>query len=336
LAPCIVTFKSRRVKKYHVDTAIYYLYRKTRQEKLSRDTNICFERERAVIPKSDIIKVEFIDYTTELVPPTEPCVFGFLKGREGISMYIPEIYLPGTWLELDDRDTAFEIKCMLDYLVDLVSEAAITLTLFEQASDTLKNYKDKWERDRALRADISEELRVELGEVQFFSNPNRCLLETERRLRSKKIELGITPISYEHKIPFIYAHSFVYAIDSYGKFLDALCEYKGIHEEIRKLSKEFNDRLPMVRKIRNSAHHVEDRLRRYASPQDKKKGKKMKVDGFLGFSNLEGNKLGYTIDDGSYQRIEISEATLSVLVDNTNRVLASFAWKGPPSLAPRC
>jgi len=250
-------------------------------------------------------------------------------------IHIPEIYVPGTWLELEDREVAFEIKGMLMSWVCLVSEAAISLTLFEQARDNPRNLKNGWIHNERLRNDIREKLRAET-EGMFFRDSDADMLEIERRLRNKKIELGILPKFYLHKLPFIYAHVFVYAIDSYGKFLDALCEYKEIPKEIKKLREEFNYRLPMLRKIRNSAHHKEDRLRRYASPQDKKKGKKMTIDGFLGLSNLEEDKLCYTIDDGSYQKIEINETTLSILIDITNRVLASFKWTGPPGLEPPC
>ena len=82
---------------------------------------------------------------------------------------------------------------------------------------------------------------------------------------------------------------------------------------IKEIRERFNAQLPMIRKIRNSALHIEDRSRRYASAGDKKKGKWMKVDGFLCLSNLEGNQLCYTIDDGSYQRISVSSEILVYL-----------------------
>lgn len=248
-------------------------------------------------------------------------------------MYIVEIFYPGTWLDLEDRDIAFEIEGMLRYLADLVTEAAITLTFFEQSREDRLDPREEWEQDAALRSEIDEQIRAEVGDL-YFQDFEKYRLESERRLRVKKSDLGILPRAYLHKIPFIHAHSFVYAVDSFGKFLDELCEYEVTPAQVNEFRDEFNAKLPAVRKIRNSALHIEDRSRRYASWKDKKEGKKMEVDGFLGLSNLEGNMLCYTIDDGSYQRIEISATTLSVLVETTNKVLASFQWRGGPRLEP--
>ncbi|SOZ17071.1 hypothetical protein CBM2609_A110005 [Cupriavidus taiwanensis] len=65
-----------------------------------------------------------------------------------------------------------------------------------------------------------------------------------------------------------------------------------------------------------------------------KAGKKMETQGFLGLSNLEGNALCYTVDDGSYQRVEVSAATLNLLVELANKVLAQFEWHGPARIEP--
>jgi hypothetical protein len=80
--------------------------------------------------------------------------------------------------------------------------------------------------------------------------------------------------------------------------------------------------------------HIEDRSRGYGPPWEKKQGKKMEIQGFLGLSNLEGNFLCYTIDDGSYQKVEISQNVLNILVQLANHLLASFQWKGPACVEP--
>lgn len=248
-------------------------------------------------------------------------------------MYVAEIVYPGTWLDIEDKDLAFEIEGMLRHLVDLVTEAAITLTMFLQSRAVRSDPKADRERDAAIRAEIDGQLRAEVGDL-YYCDFNRYRLESDRRVRAKKAELGIAPRLYIHKMPFIHAHSFVYAVDSFGKFLDEICEYEIVPKELANYRDEFNNRLSAVRKIRNSALHIEDRLRRYASWKDKKQGKRMKVDGFLGLSNLENNDLCYTIDDGSYQRVSISIKTLLVLVEVANRVLAAFPWRGPRRLEP--
>ena len=61
----------------------------------------------------------------------------------------------------------------------------------------------------------------------------------------------------------------------------------------------------------------------------------METYGFLGLGNLEGNYLCYTIDDGTYQRIEISTTVLNILVKIMNDVILSFQWKGKAYIGPR-
>lgn len=248
-------------------------------------------------------------------------------------MHIAEVIYPGTWLDLPDRDLAFELEGMLRNLEDRVAEAAIALTMFDASINSGTDPRAEWERDAQIRQEVDNQLQAELGEM-YFRDFQRCHFESERRALLKKAELGIVPRSYSHKIPFMHAHSFVYAVDSFGRFLDELCEYDVVPHAVREARDDFNQRLPMVRKIRNSAMHLEDRSRRYASSQDKKKGKRMDVQGFLGLSNLEGNLLCYTIDDGTYQKIAVTQDTLRVLVEAINNVLHAFPWKGPPHVAP--
>jgi hypothetical protein len=248
-------------------------------------------------------------------------------------VHIAEIIYPGTWLDLPDHELSFELESMLRHLDDRVSEAAISLTMFESSRGERSNPREEWERDSQLRNEIDRELREEHG-TDYFHHFDALRLEAERRTLARKAARGIVPRSYSHKVPFMHAHSFVYALDSFAKFLDEICDYDVVPESVRQIRDELNLRVPMVRKIRNSALHIEDRSRRYASPADKQKGKRMVVDGFLGLSNLEGNLLCYTIDDGSYQKIAITPDTLTVMTETLNRVLAAMPWKGPPHVAP--
>ena len=249
-------------------------------------------------------------------------------------MHIAEIIYPGTWLDLPDHDLAFELQGMLRHLEDRVAEAAIALTMFETPSDSRVDPRAEREKDAQIRQEVEHQLRSEVGDGVYFQHFESCRLECERRVLRKMAELGALPRSYSHNIPFIHAHSFVYAVDSFGKFLDELCEYDAIPNPVCEARDEFNQKLPMVRKIRNSAMHLEDRSRRYASARDKKEGKRMAVQGFLGLSNLEGNHLCYTIDDGTYQKIAVSQETLQVLVETISKVLHAFPWKGPSHVAP--
>lgn len=248
-------------------------------------------------------------------------------------MYIIELNYPGTWLQFEDQDSKQEIEAMLRSLEGIVTEAAISLTMYEEAISALRDSLEEKERDRELREVIDNQIREEAGE-DYYQNSEQYRLKSEKQLRIKKAELGIIPRSYLHKIPFIHAHTFVYAVDSFGKFLEELAQYKNIPKSVQNCLNEFNRQLPSVRKIRNSALHIEDRSRGYGSWKDKKKGKKLEISGFLRLSNLEGNFLCYTIDDGTYQKAEISVGVLSILEQIMNHLLASFQWKGSPQIRP--
>ncbi len=249
-------------------------------------------------------------------------------------MHIAEVIYPGTWLDLPDGTFTTELYVMLLNLEDRIAEAAIALTMFEASINSRPDWRMELERDGQILQEVEDQLRTEVGDEMYFRDFFRFHFEAEHRVLRRKAELGVAPRSYAQKIPFMHAHSFLYAVDSFGKFLDKLCDYEAIPQPVRDARDEFNQKLPMVRKIRNSALHLEDRSRRYASWQDKNKGKRMKIQEIFGFSNLEGNLLCYTIDDGTYQKIAVNEETLRVLVDTINKVVRAFPWKGLPRIEP--
>lgn len=249
-------------------------------------------------------------------------------------MYIAEIVRPGTWLKLTDPESTREVDQMLSSMENRVAEAAITLTMFEMASFARsQDPMDEWERDRTIRSEVSELVRQEAGDL-YYQDYDRYSLESDRRVLKRKAELGIAPRTYAHKVPFIHAHSFIYAVDFFGKFLEELCGYPNLPGAVAELRDSFDTELPTVRKIRNSALHIEDRSRGYGTQGEKKKGIRMQTNGFLGLSNLEGNQLCYTIDDGTYQRVAISAETLDTMTRILNQLLSSFEWEGSPRVSP--
>ena len=249
-------------------------------------------------------------------------------------MYIAEIIRPGTWLKLADQQLSREIDQMLASMEERVAEAAITLTMFEVASSSRSiDVMGEIERDRQIRREVDELFRQEAGDL-YRQDYNRYSLECDRRVLKRKADLGIAPRTYAHKVPFIHAHSFIYAVDSFGKFLEELCSYPDLPVTVTALRDSFDAELPTIRKIRNSALHIEDRSRGYGTLGEKKKGLRMQTNGFLGLSNLEGNQLCYTIDDGTYQRVAISADTLATMARIMNELLGSFEWFGPRRVLP--
>ncbi|HFF8523653.1 MULTISPECIES: hypothetical protein [Providencia] len=263
-------------------------------------------------------------------------------------MYIVNIEYPGTWIQLDDQDKAFELNQLLSSMENHLIDMAIVLTLFEGACENNSihlNHEAEWEANRTLRQMIESEYKSNLHQQDdFYHNYEFHRNEIDKLVRNEKLKRGVLPSCYTNRLPFIYAHSFLSSADSFAKFLNVLAQESSI-QNILWLVDEINTSLPALRQVRNSAQHSEDRSRGYGKPADVKKKKKMELQpisngmikadgGVLALSCLNGNKLGYTIDDGSYQEVEISVNTLAFIQDIFDKTLKSFDWKGPIQLKP--
>jgi len=271
---------------------------------------------------------------------------------KGSSMFIVNIEYPGTWLEFPDKNKAFEIKNLISSMETAVIDMAITLTMFiecqqknqeEYSSDTMR---DSWELDRQLRMRIEQEYRAALpNENDFYNNHDYHRTETEKLYRKEKLNSGEIPRSYKHRISFIHAHSFLSSADTFSKYLSVLADETEL-AHVKNLKKQLEDTFPSLSKIRNSAQHSEDRSRGYGKPADVRKKVKMDLKpidngfikaeggGVLALSNLNGNRLGYTIDDGTYQEFEISQNTLGVVADLFQHLINGFQWTGPVEISP--
>lgn len=270
----------------------------------------------------------------------------------GVSMFIVNIEYPGTWIELPDRNNAFEVKNLISSMETAIADMAITLTMFidcqlkDHEEHRLESHRDLWERDKQLRMRIEQNYRSELtDENDFYNNHEYHRAETEKRYRQEKLKTGEIPRSYKHRFPFIHAHSFLSSADTFYKYLSVLCNETEL-EHVKCIKQQLEDGLPTLSKIRNSAQHSEDRSRGYGKPADVRKKVKMDLKpidngfikaengGVLALSNLNGNRLGYTIDDGSYQEFEISQSTLGLIAELFQNLVNGFQWTGSAEVSP--
>jgi hypothetical protein len=267
-------------------------------------------------------------------------------------MFIVNIEYPGTWLESPDGDKAFEIKNLISSMETSATDMAITLTMFvdcQQASHeehSSEALKDSWELDRQLRMRIEEEYRKNLpNEHDFYNQHEYHRLETKKIYRNEKINTGEVPRSYKHRFSFIHAHSFLSSADTFSKYLSVLADETEL-DHVKSIKQQFEDSFPSLAKIRNSAQHSEDRSRGYGKPAEVRKKIKMDLKpidnslikaesgGVLALSNLNGDRLGYTIDDGTYQEFEINQNSLGVVADLFQQLINGFQWKGPIEISP--
>ncbi len=179
-------------------------------------------------------------------------------------MFIVNLEYSGTWLEFPDKDKAFEIQNHLLSMETALADMAIALTMFHEsqlrshAEHTSGNTKENWERDRHLRLQIEDEYRSGLSNpTEYYTNYDVHRIETEKRFRQVKLESGEIPRSYKHRFSFIHAHSFLSATDTFAKFLTVIAEETSL-QHVNQILAEFEANFPTLKKVRNSAQHVED------------------------------------------------------------------------------
>ncbi|WP_351089711.1 hypothetical protein [Shewanella sp. S1-49-MNA-CIBAN-0167] len=170
-------------------------------------------------------------------------------------------------------------------------------------------------------------------------------IETEKLYRQEKLKSGEVPRSYKHRFAFIHAHSYLSSADTFSKYLSVLADETEL-DHVIKIKEQFNDIFPSLAKIRNSAQHSEDRSRGYGKPADVRKKVKMDLKpidngfikaeggGVLALSNLNGDRLGYTIDDGTYQEFEINQNSFGLVADLFQQLVNGFQWSGPVEISP--
>ncbi|EJB5293976.1 hypothetical protein G6329_17520, partial [Vibrio cholerae] len=143
-------------------------------------------------------------------------------------MYIVNIDYPGTWIQSDNNNKAFELNNLLSSMETHLTDMAISLTMFEEAASRSSVHRDhqvEWERDRELRQQVESHYkqRLPLGH-DIYQNYDYHRAEIEKLVREEKLKQGIIPRSYEHRYVFIHAHSFISSADSFSKFLNVIAE----------------------------------------------------------------------------------------------------------------
>ena len=191
--------------------------------------------------------------------------------------------------------------------------------------------------------DAASEVEIEYGVAGSPSDWHSIHFETEVRFKREQWSNGLIPREFEQNLPFIYARAFLYAIDSFAKFLAILVQEDNAPEELAKFHAQFNYTFPHLRGVRNTAQHLEDRARglgagRNPQPLDLKPITNSLINapggGVLALNCLNGSKYGSTMSDGHYGEVDVSPESLEVLQTILQGVLDSFNWRGPKQHAP--
>lgn len=258
-------------------------------------------------------------------------------------MYIFELVIPGTWLDYEDRDWSGNVEGLIRNLQSQFFEANLALNLFSNSQQTrtrLGRDRKKWEEDAQLRSEIQKIVEREFGNLNSHESWEDIRLETDVRFKREQWARGAIPREFEHNTIFLYARAFLYALDSFDKFVGVLSKIENAPEAVAQIHGKIAAAFPALREVRNSAHHIEDRTRflgKYGKPLDLKavdNGMIKAPGGALILNNLNGTKYGSTMADGHFGEVDVSPESMEALKGLFLEILSAFKWKGPRQHLP--
>lgn len=260
-------------------------------------------------------------------------------------MYVFPLRHPGTWLRGLDSDLAHSTQSLLDVLERHLADAAVGLAMFEEARArpwTMPDRDDaRYARRRAIEESLEATLSPELSPEERWQRQGDIRDEAEFALKREEWAAGRVPDAYVSRLDFVHAHTVLYALDGVSKGLAALAGTPGLPAPVAAASAAFDDALPSLVEIRNSAHHAEDRARRRnkrGGPIDLKPVSNSTIEapggGVLILSSLNNNRLGYTLSSGHYEEVEISANSVAAAQTTIQQAFDGFTWEGPPRTVP--
>lgn len=142
---------------------------------------------------------------------------------------------------------------------------------------------------------------------------------------------GHADMSYGYRAACIHAHTVLYALDGIQKALDKLAELPGVPPRLAEVRDAYQEALPTVVPVRNSAHHREDRVMGVGSRNRRLDPHDLWITGKLGPATL-----GYTLGDGSYGEVEISRESVLMAWAAVQYAIEAFSWWGHSFLGSLC
>lgn len=259
-------------------------------------------------------------------------------------MFIFEIITPGTWLEFEDNDARMRIDDLIRNLKSQFFEANTALNLYIEQRERAGNKPEMpdhgalYERQRQ----IEDSFGANRWPPPSYEERQEISFGAEVMAKKELWAKGHLPFALESVKVFIFARAFIYALDSFDKFLHALCEEVGLQQSVRDCRREIATAFPDLRGVRNSAHHPEDRTRGLGTggkvidlkPVNNElvRGEGVKL---LAMNCLIGNRYGATMADGHYGEVEVSPDSMQKLQAILEKVLQGFKWSGAKQHEPR-
>lgn len=242
------------------------------------------------------------------------------------------------------EEARHDIESLCFLMSSCISDAVAALAMFEEAipaiaADVVVS-REAWERDcersRQREAELEAERGLEWGDPDYFEKSQAIREQAQRdALRQKWAEQSAQEI-HRHRLPFIYAQSFVVTLALLQRSLVALRGYDlepHVSDAIQQASDQFANALPGLAGVRDSTAHAEDRVRRKVRNKTLAPGPVMSggihaPDGdVLITSHLHGSRFGCTIADGTFAEIDVSDPTTEVAQVAVQAVFDALPWQ---------
>ncbi|WP_159948020.1 hypothetical protein [Polaribacter septentrionalilitoris] len=261
-------------------------------------------------------------------------------------MIIFELTKQGNRLnQVSDDSKNFELDNLIGHLIGTFFEANIALNLYlgEKKNSQLyfKKERENWNNDSELKKQLRKKIELEYPENNGFENFEEINFKVETEFKRHIWAKGRVPSNLKHKLIFIHAKTFLYALDNFEKEFKRLLEDGIFPEQCGSLYNKLIENFPSLRKLRNSAHHQEDRIRgeAYRKKINLKPISNTLVHapngGVLIINSLNGDNYGGTLGDGTYGEVEVSIESMNKLQSILQEFLNSLKWKGSQEHLPR-
>ncbi|WP_332847590.1 hypothetical protein [Pseudomonas lactucae] len=164
----------------------------------------------------------------------------------------------------------------------------------------------------------------------LFQDAYRIECQSERTIEA---QVG-TPKHLRRWHPFIYARSFLFSLDYFQCLLGQIAQDDRSPASVKAVSEKLNVLIPDVRHVRNSAHHIEQRIEglHHKSPIHTKPIDNEFIyapQGGMIIGSLMMDRLSYTMQNGEVGGVSVNEETMLFFAEIYQELLYSFEWYGP-------
>jgi hypothetical protein len=245
-------------------------------------------------------------------------------------MTIYEILYPGTSIEMDEAEGERRVHDCLDLIETKFTEASIALFLFQRARQNaafVLEALDRRDSGVSIRAPANAQF---CGSSALPTEWNLLCVQMPLEEDRRKWQSGEHPHSYVWQMPFMFARLFLFAVHDIQKGFHGIAESPGAPTSTLDLRKRFDQQFPMLRALRDSSAHIDERFRGEARGQ-----RIVPADRVVWAEYLKGSRLVGTTADGRQAEIEVSEGTMLVVQELLQELVNAFSWSGPPRHYPR-